>query len=173
MLFGCRSPDFYAMKTRKLAFCGIIACLYAVVTLTTSAFAFGPIQFRVAEVLCMLCFFTPSAIWAVTAGCFLANLFSPLPLDLLFGTLATLVGCLGAARCKNPWVIPLPVALANAVIVGAELAIAFYPAELFLTGIIISGLQVAIGEFAVLYVLGVPLLKLLQRSSAAEFLHTL
>lgn len=161
------------MKTKRIAFCGLVAAVYAVVTLTTSAFAFGPIQFRIAEVLCMLCFFTPSAIWAVTAGCFIANLFSPLPLDLLFGTLATLVGCLGAVRCKNPWLIPLPVALSNAVIVGAELAIAFYPAELFLTGIIISGLQVAIGEFAVLYVLGVPLLQLLRRSPAADYLRTL
>jgi len=171
--FGCRSPDFYAMKTRKLAFCGIVACLYAVVTLVTSAIAYGPIQFRIAEVLCLLCLFTPAAVWAVTVGCFAANLFSPLPLDLIFGTLATLIGCIGAARCRRPALAPVPVILSNAVIVGIELAIAFYPAELFLTGFLISAAEVAIGEIAVLYGVGLPLLQMLRRTPAAEYLHSL
>ena len=170
---GCRSPDFYAMKTRKLAFCGIVACLYAVVTLVTSSFAYGPIQFRIAEVLCLLCLFTPTAIWAATLGCFIANLFSPLPLDLLFGTLATLIGCIGTAKCKNIWLLPLPVILSNAVIVGIELAVAFYTRELFWTGFAISAAEVAIGEIAVLYLLGVPLMQVLRRSSAGVYLRTL
>lgn len=173
--FGCRSPDFYAMKTRKLAFCGIVACLYAVVTLMTSSFAYGPIQFRIAEVLCLLCLFTPTAIWAATLGCFIANLFSPLPLDLLFGTLATLIGCIGTAKCKNKniWLLPLPVILSNAVIVGIELAVAFYTRELFWTGFAISAAEVAIGEIAVLYLLGVPLMQVLRRTPAGAYLRTL
>ena len=160
------------MKAKRIAFCSIIASVYAVITLTTSALAFGPIQFRIAEALCILCFFTPSAVWAVTLGCFVANLFSPLPLDILFGTLATLVGCLGAAKCRNPWVLPVPVILSNMLIVGAELSWAFTP-DAFWQGLMINGLQVAIGEIAVLYLLGVPLLRLLQRSTAADYLHTL
>ena len=171
--FGCRSPCFYAMKTRKTAFCGIVACLYAVVTLVTSSFAYGPIQFRIAEVLCLLCLFTPAAVWGVTLGCFAANLFSPLPLDLLFGTLASLAGCLGTVKCRRSAMAPIPVILANAVIVGIELAIAFYPAELFLTGFLISAAEVAIGEAAVLYGMGLPLLQLLRRTPAAEVLRSL
>jgi len=160
------------MNIRKIAFGGIVAAVYAVVTLVTASFAFGPIQFRIAEVLCMLCMITPSAVWAVTLGCFAANLFSPLPLDIVFGTLATLIGCIGASKCKNVWLRPLPVILSNAVIVGAELAWAFMP-ELFWQGVLINGVQVAIGETAVLYVLGVPLLRVLQRGRAAEYLRTL
>lgn len=121
----------------------------------------------------MLCWFTPSAVWAVTLGCFAANLFSPLPLDIVFGTLATLVGCIGAEKCKNVWLMPIPVILANTVIVGGELSWAFMPRELFWEGLLINGIQVAIGETAVLYVLGVPLLQVLRRSPVAEHLHTL
>jgi len=160
------------MSTKKIAFAGILAATYAVVTMATSSFAFGPIQFRVAEVLCLLCLFTPSAVWGVTMGCFAANLFSPLPLDILFGTMATLLGCLVTVRCKNIWIAPLPTILSNAVIIGLELAWAFSP-DAFWQGALINGAQVAAGEIVVLYLLGVPLLHTLQKSGADEWLRKL
>ena len=92
--------------------------------------------------------------------------------DVVFGTLATLLGCLGAAKCKNPWLLPIPVILSNTVIVGAELAWAFTP-DAFWQGLLINGLQIAVGEIAVLYLLGVPLLQLLKRSTAADYLYSL
>ena len=63
--------------------------------------------------------------------------------------------------------------LSNAVIVGIELAVAFYTRELFWTGFAISAAEVAIGEIAVLYLLGVPLMQVLRRSSAGIYLRTL
>ena len=151
------------MNTKKLAFGGILAALYAVVTVLTSSFAYGPIQFRVAEALCVLCFFTPSAVWALTLGCLLSNLFSPMPIDLVVGTLATLIGCFAASRIRSPWLLPLPIILSNALLVGLELAW-FYSREAFWAGVLLNGLQVAAGETAVLYVLGLPLCLFLRRS---------
>lgn len=161
------------MNTRKLAFGGIIAAVYAAVTLLTASFAYGPVQFRIAEALCILCFFTPSAVWGLTLGCLLANLFSPVSgLDIVIGTLATLVGCLAATKCRKPWLVPVPIILSNAIWVGLELAYVYTP-EQFLSGLLLMGSQVAIGEIAVLYVLGLPLLLILQRNSAADMLRSL
>ena len=160
------------MNTRKLAFCGILAAAYAAVTVATSSFAYGPIQFRVAEALCVLCFFTPSAVWGLTLGCFFANLASPLALDMIIGTAATLIGCLIASKCRKPWLVPVPVILANAVLVGIELSWLFTP-DLFWQGLLINCLQVAIGEIAVLYLLGMPLLFALQKGRAGEWLQNL
>jgi len=160
------------MNTRKLAFCGILAAAYAAVTVATSSFAYGPIQFRVAEALCFLCFFTPSAVWGLTLGCFFANLASPLALDIIIGTAATLIGCLIASKCKKPWLVPVPVILANAILVGIELSWLFTP-DLFWQGLLINGFQVAVGEIAVLYLLGMPLLLTLRNRPAAAWLRSL
>ena len=68
-------------------------------------------------------------------GCFIANLFSPFSLDVVFGTAATLLACLITQRMPNKWLAPLPPVLCNAAIVGAECAwyqvgftVAFVPA---------------------------------------------
>lgn len=152
------------MNTKKLAFGGILAAVYAVVTVLTASFAYGPVQFRIAEALCMLCYFTPSAVWGLTVGCFVSNLFSPMPIDLVVGTAATLIGCLLARRCRrHPALIPVPVILSNAILVGLELAWVYTP-EAFLPGFLLSAVEVAAGETAVLYVLGLPLLLFLRRS---------
>ena len=151
------------MNIKKLAFNGILAAAYAVITLLTSSFAYGPIQFRVAEALCVLCFFSPSAVWGLTLGCAIANLFSPIAIiDVPVGTLATFIGCLLASKCKIPALVPVPVILSNAILVGLELAIMLTPDQL-LGSFLLFGSQVAIGEIAVLYVLGLPLLLMLQK----------
>ena len=74
----------------------------------------------------------------------------------MVGSAATLIGCLLTARMKKTWLLPLPTILANAVLVGAMLAFVLTP-ETFWLGFALKGAQVAAGEIAVLYVLGVPL----------------
>ena len=77
----------------KLAYGAVISALYVVLTLPFASFAFGPIQFRVAEALCILPFFTPAAIPGLTIGCFLANLLGGANVwDVILGTLATFIG---------------------------------------------------------------------------------
>ena len=78
-----------------LSYAAIIAAVYVVLTISIAPFAWGPIQFRVSEMLCVLPLFTPAAIPGVTLGCLIANIMigSPLP-DIVFGSLATFIGAL-------------------------------------------------------------------------------
>ncbi|MFA7636609.1 MAG: QueT transporter family protein, partial [Monoglobales bacterium] len=79
-------------KTRKIVFIGTVAAIYAVLSLMPgiSVLTFGPVQLRIADALCVLALISPWAIPALTLGCFLTNLASPMmAVDLPFGTLAT------------------------------------------------------------------------------------
>lgn len=71
---------------------GLVAALYVVITLTVAPFAYGPVQFRLSELFNNLSVFNKRYIWAVTIGCAIANLNSPLGMpDVIFGTLGTLL----------------------------------------------------------------------------------
>ena len=96
-------------KVQKLAMAAVIAAVYAVLTVTLPIPQFGTIQCRLAEALTVLPFFFPGATPGLVVGCFIANLFSPYPLDILCGTLATLLACLLTQRMPNRWLAPLPV----------------------------------------------------------------
>ena len=141
----------------KLILNGILAALYAAITIVTASFAYGPIQFRIADALCILPFFVPSTSSGLFVGCLVANLFSTVSaLDIVIGSAATLVGCLLTARMHSKWLAPLPTVLANTVMVGAMLAWVYTP-DTFLQGFALMGAQVAVGEIAVMALLGLPL----------------
>ena len=81
------------LTPRRLAFAGILAAVYAVVTYLCMPFAYGSIQFRLSEALAVLCCFTPVAIPGMVVGCVVANIFTTLGfpvIDIVFGSLATL-----------------------------------------------------------------------------------
>lgn len=152
------------LTTKELALSGVLAALYAAITVATSSFAYGPIQFRIADALCVLPFFIPSTSLGLFVGCFVANLFSTVSaLDIIIGSLATLVGCLMTARLRNKWLTPLPTIVSNAVLVGLMLAWVITP-DMFLQGFITMGAQVAAGEIAVLVLLGLPLVMLVEKT---------
>ena len=88
-------------------------------------------------------------------------------LDIVIGTAGTLLGCLLAARVKKDWLVPVPVILANAVLVGAMLAYVLTP-DALVQGFFINGGEVLLGEAVVLYLLGVPLLLFFRRSGLME-----
>ena len=156
------------LTIREISLCGVLAALYAAVTLATASFAYGPIQFRIAEALCVLPFFAPVTSIGLFLGCLVANLFSTVStLDIVIGSAATLVGCLWTARLKNKWLVPLPTILANMVMVGAMLAWVYTP-DAFWTGFVTMGAQVALGEIAVMAVLGIPLMLLLEKHHLAK-----
>lgn len=120
------------MKNKKvllLTQAAMIASLYVVLTFIANAFglASGVIQIRLSEMLSVLPFFTPAAIPGLTAGCFLSNLLTGCaPLDIVFGTLATLIGA-GAAYLvrKHPFLVPIPNILANTILIPWVLRIAY------------------------------------------------
>ena len=79
-----------------VAYGAVIAAIYTVLTLVFAPISFGPVQFRIAEALCILPFFTPAAVPGVFIGCLLSNLLcGAAPLDIVFGSLATLIGAAG------------------------------------------------------------------------------
>ena len=154
------------VPTRRLAAAGLIAAIYAAATLILPIPQYMGIQFRVAEAMTLLPFLFPEAIPGLAVGCFLANLLgSPIMLDWIFGTLATLLAALWTRRMPNLWLAALPPVLCNMVIVGAEIAwfevqsgAAFWPVY----GL--SALTVGLGEAAACYLLGVPLARMAARS---------
>ena len=103
---------------------GIIAGLYAALTLICYPFSYGLVQFRISEFLVLLCFFRKDYTIGLTLGCAIANIFSPeIGLwDILIGTGATLIACIGICFCKHLLFAALMPIVANAFIVGAELA---------------------------------------------------
>lgn len=157
------------LTTRKIALCGVTAGLYAAITLLTSSFAYGQVQFRIAEALTVLCCFEPSMVIGATLGCFVANIFSTVSaLDMVVGTLGTLIACLCMVRCKKAWLAAIPNVVVNGVMIGALIAWVTAPGAGFWKVFFISGLQVAVGELVVMVVLGVPLFVYLKKSGLIE-----
>ena len=120
----------------SLVTAAMIAALYVVLSFAISAFglASGAIQVRVSEALTVLPYFTPAAIPGLTIGCLLFNLLSGAAiLDVIFGTLATLIGAVGSwfigkAARKISWMkylVAVPPILANAFIVPWVLKTAY------------------------------------------------
>ena len=150
---------------KQLALNGVVAALYAALTILTASFAYGPVQFRLSEALCVLVCFEPTLTVGLTLGCLIANLFSTVSaLDIIVGTSATLLACLLTVRIRRAWLVPLPTILCNAIIVGAMLAWVYTPAA-FWQGFALEAAEVGAGEAAVLYVLGVPLYLYLKKSN--------
>ena len=134
---------------RRLTLNAATAAMYFLLTLISSPIAFLGIQVRIAEALCLLCFFRRDYTFGVTLGCFLANLMSPLGIvDAGFGTAATLVSCLGISFMKQLAIATLIPVAVNAFVVGAELY--FILQEPFWINV---GL-VAAGEFIAVSVVG-------------------
>ena len=112
------------MRTTRIVRAALIAGIYVVLCLVLQPFSYGPVQVRISEALTLLPVFTPDAIWAVTLGCFLSNLFSMSPWDMLFGTLATFLAAVSTYQLRHirfkgvPFLSCLPPILFNAVIVG-------------------------------------------------------
>ena len=108
-------------NAQKVAFGGITAALYVVLTVIANALglASGVIQVRFSEALTILPVFTPAAIPGLTVGCVLANLITGcLPWDVVFGSLATLIGAVGTHLLrKNPHIAWIPPVVSNMAIV--------------------------------------------------------
>ncbi len=150
-------------RIQKLCRAAVVGALYAAVTLLLAPISYGNIQCRVSEALCILPWFFPETTWGLFVGCILANLLGGNgPLDVVFGSLATLFACLVTARIRPRSLALLPPVIVNGVMVGAMLAYVITP-ESFWASFPIFGLEVAAGELVAMYVLGLPLSFLLER----------
>ncbi len=165
-------------KVLSLVHAAVIAALYVVLTLLANALGLAnyPIQVRFSEALTILPFFTPAAIPGLFAGCILANILTGcMPLDVLFGSLATLLGALGTwflcgrrnassnvstVQSKHSELLaPLPPIIANTLIVPFVLAYVYQ----FEGSILYFMLTVGVGEIISCGILGLILLNVLRK----------
>ena len=136
----------------KLTQGAAIAAIYVVLTMVFAPISFGAMQVRIAEAMTIMPLFTPMAIPGLFIGCLFANLLGgAVVLDVVFGSIATLIGAWGGWLLrKNRWLVPIPAILANTVIVPLVLKYG-YGVDLPL---LLSALYIAVGEILGCYVLG-------------------
>ena len=143
------------MKTRRITISAIVAALYAVLTIVLMPIA-GEI--RIAEALCIMPWFIPETALGLFTGCLISNIFTGNIFDIVFGSLATLLAGFCTAKIKNKYLACLMPVVFNAVIVGAVLAFGYgignYP---------LTAATIAASEALVMYVLGLPLLNILEK----------
>ncbi len=133
----------------------MIAAIYASLTLV-NPLSFGEVQFRISELLTILAVITPAAIPGLTVGCLIANFASFMPLDCVFGTMATLLAALTAWLFRDIRIKGYPVLSAmmpvifNAVIIGAQLCL--YSGAISIKPFLVFAASVGAGELAVCFV---------------------
>ena len=153
------------MKSKKLVFicqAAVIAALYVVLTYVFSAFASGVIQVRVSEALTILPAFTPAAIPGLVIGCLLSNtLTGCVLLDIIFGSVATLIGALR----RHTWLVPIPPIVSNMIIVPFVLRYAYGATDAFPFMIATVGA----GEIISCYLLGMLLYGALKKMNHSLF----
>ena len=157
------------MNVRFLCESAVIAALYAVLTWVLAPISYGPIQFRISEILVLLVFFNPKYAYAIILGCFVSNTTSSLGwYDMVFGTLATTLAVLPMIKTKRLGVASIYPVISNALIVSFELWLAFKEPGVFWFNV---G-TIALGEAVVLFGLGIPFyLSLVNNSSMCELLE--
>ena len=148
--------------TQFLTEAAAIGAIYVVLTLLLAPLSFGEVQIRFSEALTILPFFTPAAIPGLFIGCIIANLLGgAIPVDIIFGSIATLIGAVGSYYLgkKNKWLVCVPPILSNTIIVPWVLRYAYGSTDL----IPYAMLTVGIGEILAIGVLGNILLVTLER----------
>ena len=156
---------------------GLIAGLYVVFTFPFANIAFGPIQFRLAEVLAVLPIFSAGTIPGVTLGCFLANLLNPNnlgPVDIIGGSLATLIaGVLSyfIGKKNKPLGIIPPIVM-NGLIVGGYLPFLLVEEgnPVTVQAVIVTMLSVAGSEAVLLLVLGLPFIAVIAKTKLKDLI---
>ena len=156
---------------RRVSRAAVIGALYVILTMISHVFGldsgmlpFG-IQCRISESLCLLPLFCPEAVAGLTVGCLVANLMvGGLWQDIVFGTLATLLGAMGAlafrrARGRARVFATLPTVLANGLIIPFVLKLAYGLEDAWW----IFAVSVTAGELVSATLLGAFLLPVLDR----------
>ncbi len=138
----------------------MIGAIYVVLTLVFAPISYGMIQVRISEALMVLPFFTPAAIPGLFVGCLIANIFGGLGmLDIVFGSLATLLSAYLVSKIENKYLVPLPPIIINAYIVGFMLHyVLALTHPLYMTVLLVG-----IGQVIACYGLGLPLLLFLEK----------
>ncbi|MDR3072938.1 MAG: QueT transporter family protein [Clostridiales Family XIII bacterium] len=157
----------HAISLQYVLEAAVIGGIYSALTLLLAPISYGLVQVRISEALTLLPRFSRASIPGLFIGCFLANLLGTgNMMDIVAGSLATLVAAFCSRKFKDkPWLVPLPPVLINAVVIGLVL---FYgygvaPEAAGKFALLADMAFVGIGQLVACYVLGMPLMKLLER----------
>ena len=150
------------MNTRFLARQAAVAAVYMVLTIGLSGISYGPLQFRVSEVMTLLPFYNKEYIWGITVGCILANIASPFGIvDIIVGSFASFLAAVIMSRMKNIWLASLMPAITN-ILVGVQIALmSSEPLNFF----VVTG-QIMLSQFIIVTIIGVPLFKVLTKNKS-------
>ena len=168
--------DHPRISTRSIAVAAVVGAAYAALTMGLAPISYGPVQFRISEVLCILPYFLPCTAWGLFVGCAVSNIIGGGILDIVFGSLATLGAALATAwfskrkhSLANSVMACLMPVIFNAVIVGAVVTAVFTVEGETVNPFTHWGLyaataaSVGFGELVVLFVLGLPLMRWLPK----------
>ena len=146
------------LTTRSLCVSAVIAALYAALTLLLAPISYGPIQLRLSEAMTLLPMVLPQAVPGLFVGCLIANLYTGMLTDIIFGSLATLLAATGTYLLrKKPILAAACPVVANGVIVGLVLSLsANLPVALTMA-------EVALGELGAVLA-GIVILSALKRA---------
>jgi len=151
------------LSAKDATLASIVGAIYVVLTLGFASISYGPIQFRIAEILTVLPFLRASTAWGLFAGCLVANIIGGLgPWDIVLGSLFTLIAAYLTSKMPNIWLAPLPPVIINAFGVSSYLSVIFGVPYL------ITVLYIGISEFIICYLLGIPLLYFLKKQKFLE-----
>ena len=151
---------------RSITYSAIIGAMYVVLTWLSNAFglASGAVQLRLGEALAILPYFTPSAIPGLVIGCLISNISMGCSLlDIIVGTIATLLGAIGTSKLKNKYLSPIPPILANTILVPF-VVIASYTHDWSIGSYLLTLGGVFAGEVVSVYIFGIVLLIAIEKS---------
>ena len=148
-------------KTKKITRIGVVAALYATITLVLGSISYVQIQFRISEVMTLLPLFGKEYILSLTIGCFLANVIGPYGVPDIIATfisvyLVYLTGKYMKGKKGCLIIASLWPTIVNAIIIGGVML-----HGLFKLPLILSILEVGFGQFVVITIIGVPLFRFL------------
>jgi uncharacterized membrane protein len=131
----------------------LIAAIYVTINIIFAPISYGPVQIRMAEILTVLPFIDPAAIGGLFLGCILSNLWGGLGIvDVLGGSLCTLLAAILTYRMTKPFLAPLPPVVVNA------LGVSWYLHLLFKLPYWLTVLYIGLGQMIACYLFGYPLL---------------
>lgn len=165
----------------RLVFSGMIGALYTAFSVLLAPLSFGSVQIRFSEALTLLPVFGGSfTIWGITIGCFLTNLYGVLTgtsilgiLDIIIGTLATLVAGMLSYKFRSVRTFELPIlsaimpVLINALAIGGLFG--FLGGEFNLPMFITSFISIFAGEFISCCVIGLFLVRIIEKKGIAKY----
>jgi len=147
------------IKLRTWINVALVAGIYVALTLLLAPLSYGAIQFRLSEMLMILILYNPIYSISLSVGCLLANLASPMAtIDVIFGTLATVISAVIMIFIKNKTLSSLIPSVVNGIVIAIELYVAY---EL---PILLSMVQVFIGEFVVVSIIGLSAFRSIEKN---------